>query len=423
MKSSTIRTMVIGVTTLLVLVMGFQLYWLDKTYKLEENEFNNKVSSALRSMMETMRYLRHDTVPFAGGISQPLPNYFMVQTKYETDTDMLSFQLKKVIEEFYIFTSYKFGVYNANLDSMIHVHYMSYNHQHTEHKTKPLPVLKRPYNYIAVYFPDRTSYIIREMSFWVFSTLLLLLVITGFGISLFKLFKQRQLSEIQKEFVNNMTHEFRTPVSTIRISTEVLKNNPAIQADKRLSQYAGIIEKEVDHLESQVDRVLQVAKMENHSVHLQKEAVNVHEIIREGIINFDDKIKQKQGQFILSLEATRPVIRVDRLHFINIIFNLIDNAIKYVAQPEIKLTTIDYKDGIAIKVSDNGPGIPKKYQKFLFSKFFRVPTGNIHEVKGFGLGLNYVKTYTKAHNGHVKVESKPQKGCTFTLYFPESIPE
>ncbi len=414
----------LGVTTLLVVVMGFQLYWLNKTYNLEENEFNNKVSSALRSMIETMRYYRHDTAPFAGGISQPLPNYFIVQTKYKIDTDQLAFQLKKVIEEFYIFTSYKFGVYDARLDRMTHVHYMSYNKQHERHRTDPLPVLKRPYNYIGVYFPDRESYIIREMSFWVFSTVLLLVVIIGFGVSLVKLFKQRQLSEIQKEFINNMTHEFRTPISTIQISTEVLKNNPSIQANKRLSQYTGIIEKESYHLEGQVERVLQVAKMENRSVHLQKEPINVHEIIRDAIVNFEAKLKLKEGRFILSLEATRPLIMADRLHFINILFNLIDNAVKYVADhPVITLATADHKGGIAIAVSDNGPGIPEKYQKFLFTKFFRVPTGNLHEVKGFGLGLNYVKTYVKAHRGHVKVASKPQKGCTFTIYFPESKQE
>src|SRR5690606_18488461 len=129
--------------------------------------------------------------------------------------------------------------------------------------------------------------------------------------------------------INNMTHEFRTPISTIQISTEVLKNNPSIQADKRLSQYTGIIEKESYHLEGQVERVLQVAKMENRSVHLQKEPINVHEIIRDAIVNFEAKLKLKEGRFILSLEATRPLIMADRLHFINILFDLIDNAVKY----------------------------------------------------------------------------------------------
>lgn len=420
MKSSTIRTMVLGVTILLVVVMGVQLFWLSKTYKLEENEFNNKVSSALRSMMETIRFSKHDTTPFAGGISQPLPNFFIAQTKYPLDSDSVTFELKKVIEEFYIFTSFKFGMYDSRTGSMRHVRYISYNGQTTKHESQSLPVLKRPYNYIGVYFPHRETYIIRQMSFWVFSTILLLLVIVGFGISLFKLFRQRQLSEIQKEFINNMTHEFRTPISTIQISTEVFKNNASIRADKRLSQYATIIEKEVNHLESQVDRVLQVAKLENNKIILQKEPINIHEIIRYASMSFKEKINLKGGRFLLSLRATRPIIEADRLHFINIIFNLIDNAIKYVAHPEIKLRTCDYKNGIRICIADNGPGIPEKYQKFLFTPFFRVPTGNLHEVKGFGLGLNYVKTYVRAHGGHIQVASKPGKGAIFTLYFPQS---
>ncbi len=420
MKSSTIRTMVLGVTIMLVLVMGLQLFWLNKTYRLEENEFNNKVNSALRSMMETIRFSRHDTTPFAGGVSQPLPDFFIARTKYKLDSDSVAFELKKVIEEFYIFTNFKFGMYNSRLDTMKHVRYISYNELPSTRNTKPLPVLKRPYDYIGVYFPNRETYIIRQMSFWVFSTVLLLLVIVGFGISLFKLFRQRQLSEIQKEFINNMTHEFRTPISTIQISTEVFKNNPGIQADKRLSQYATIIEKEVNHLENQVDRVLQMAKLENHKMILKKEPVDIHEIIRYACTSFKEKVAQKGGRFFLSLKSTKPVIEADRLHFINIIFNLIDNAIKYVAQPEIKLSTQNYKKGIKIFIEDNGPGIPERYQKFLFTAFFRVPTGNLHEVKGFGLGLNYVKTYTKALNGHIQVSSKTGKGTIFTLYFPQS---
>lgn len=173
-------------------------------------------------------------------------------------------------------------------------------------------------------------------------------------------------------------------------------------------------------MENQVDRVLQVAKLENHKILLERQPVDIHEIMQEAVISFKDKIKAKNGKFTLSLEANRPIIMADRLHLMNIIFNLIDNAIKYVEQPEIKLGSIDFKDGIKVHVSDNGPGIPKKYQKFLFTKFFRVPTGNIHDVKGFGLGLNYVKTYTRALKGSIKVDSKPAKGTTFTLYFPEA---
>lgn len=419
MRSSTLRTMVLGITILLVLVMGVQLYWLNKTYALEEKEFNVKVNSALRSVVEAIRFSHHDTTPFAGEITQPKRNYFVANTKYEADTEEIEFLLKKAIEEYNIFTSFKFGIYNKNTGKMEHIEYVPFPETSKRYADKPLPQIQKPYNYVGVFFPNRKTFIIHEMGFWIFSTLLLLIIIIGFGISLFKFFKQRQLSEIQKDFINNMTHEFRTPISTIQLSTEVLKGNQNIQSNQRLFQYTHIIENEANHLENQVERVLQVAKMENHPFHLEKDYINVHEILRQVTYNFENNIKQKEGHFEQHLNATHPVIVADKLHFTNIFFNLIDNAIKYSSHPHITISTEDHKKGILIFIKDNGPGISKKYQKFLFTKFFRVPTGNIHEVKGFGLGLNYVKLYTRAFGGKITLSSEPGKGCTFVLYFPK----
>lgn len=419
MKSSTLRTIVIGVTILIVLIMGIQLYWVSKTYKLEEKEFNIKVNSALRSVVEAIRFSHKDTSPFAGVITQTGPDYFIADTKYLADSAQADFLLKKAIEEYSIFTSFKYGIYNASGGALGHITFIS-SGQVGDDPGTPLPSIRQPYNYIGVLFPNREQFIIHQMGFWIFSTVFLLLVITGFGISIFKLFRQKQLSEIQKDFINNMTHEFRTPIATIQLSTEVLKNNQAVQSNRRLFQYANIIENEANHLENQVDRVLQVARLENRSPHLEKKPVDVHGVIRQTVHDFENSIRRKGGRFQLELRATRSFITADPLHFTNIIFNLADNAIKYSTEPEVTFLTKDEKDGISISVRDNGPGIPDKYRKFLFTKFFRVPTGNLHEVKGFGLGLNYVKLYTKSFNGEVKLKSDPGKGSTFILYFPHS---
>jgi two-component system phosphate regulon sensor histidine kinase PhoR len=419
MKSSTLRTIVISVTILIVLIMGVQLYWVSKTYKLEEKEFNIKVNSALRSVVEAIRFSHRDTPPFAGVITQPLHDYFIADTKYPADTDEVEFLLKKAIEEYNIFTNFKFGIYNTTDQKLTHVRYIASGQPAPDPGTE-LPLFQKPYNYIGVFFPNRESFIIHQLGFWIFSTILLSLVIIGFGITIFKLFRQKQLSEIQKDFINNMTHEFRTPIATIQLSTEVLKSNGAIQSNQRLFQYANIIENEANHLESQVDRVLQVAKLENHSLHLEKTPVNVHEVIGQTVHDFESSIQQKNGRFKLDLQATRPVIIADKLHFTNILFNLADNAIKYAEQPEVRFQTRDHGDGISISIADNGPGIPQKYHKFLFTKFFRVPTGNLHEVKGFGLGLNYVKLYTNSFGGDIRLQSDPGKGSNFMLYFPHS---
>lgn len=419
MKSSTLRTIVIGVTVLIVLIMGIQLYWVSKTYKLEEKEFNIKVNGALRSVVEAIRFSHQDTAPFAGVISQTGPDYFIADTKYLADSAQADFLLKKAIEEYSIFTSFKYGIYNASQGRMTRVTYIISGQIGNDPGTR-LPVIHRRFNYIGVLFPNRERFIIHQMGFWIFSTIFLLLVIIGFGISIFKLFRQKQLSEIQKDFINNMTHEFRTPIATIQLSTEVLKNNKSIQANQRLFQYANIIENEANHLENQVDRVLQIARLESHSPHLEKEPIDVHDIIRQTIRDFQNAIQQKGGWFKMDLRAYHPVIIADKLHFTNILFNLADNAIKYAEVPEVIFHTADEKGGITISIQDNGPGIPLKYQKFLFTKFFRVPTGNLHEVKGFGLGLNYVKLYTKSFGGEVKLKSGLGKGSTFILHFPHA---
>lgn len=419
MKSATLRTIVIGVTILLALVMGVQLYWVSKTYKLEEKEFNIKVNSALRSVVEAIRIAHHDNAPFAGVVMQEGHNFFIADTKYVADTDETEFLLRKAIEEYDIFTSFKFGIYDTAQKTFSHIRYIA-SGQITPDPGRKLPLIQKPYNYIGVLFPNRDSFIIHQMGFWIFSTICLLVVLIGFGISIYQLFRQKQLSEIQKDFINNMTHEFRTPISTIQLSTEYLKKNASIQSNQRLFHYTNIIESEANHLEEQVERVLQVAHMNNHTLHLENQPVNVHEVIEQTVHEFESTIRQKGGRFCLDLKATEPVIMADRLHFTNILFNLADNAIKYSAQPVVTFQTENRNDHIIIAVKDNGPGIPPKYQKFLFTKFFRIPTGNLHEVKGFGLGLNYVKLYTKSFHGDVRVESEQGKGSNFILTFPKA---
>lgn len=420
MRSSTLRTIVIGVTILIALIMGIQVYWVSKTYKLEEKEFNIKVNSALRAVVEAIRFSHKDTAPFAGVITQTGPDYFIADTKYLADSNQADFLLKKAIEEYSVFTSFKYGIYNAPEDRLSHVTFVT-SGQYGGDPGTPLPLIRKPYNYIGVLFPNREQFIIHQMGFWIFSTFFLLVVIIGFAVSIFKLFRQKQLSEIQKDFINNMTHEFRTPIATIQLSTEVLKNNSSIQSNRRLFQYANIIENEASHLEDQVDRVLQIARMENHRPQLEKKPVDVHGVIHQTAHDFENSIRRKGGHFTLELGATRHFITADPLHFTNIVFNLTDNAIKYSPVPEVTFITQDQKDGILIMVRDNGPGIADKYRKFLFTKFFRVPTGNLHEVKGFGLGLNYVKLYTKSFNGEVRLKSDPGKGSTFSLRFPHSF--
>ena len=244
----------------------------------------------------------------------------------------------------------------------------------------------------------------------------MLLVIVFFAYTLFVILKQKRLSEIQKDFINNMTHEFKTPLSTIAISTAVLKDPNIIKAPERLLNYATIIENENQRLKQQVERVLQMARLEKEDIGLKKETVDVHELIQDAV-----KINaiNSKATITLDLQATRSQLAADKLHLTNVFFNLLDNAIKYNTNaPEIVVRSQNVNGSIQIEVQDNGIGIKPEDQRKIFFRFYRVPTGNLHDVKGFGLGLSYVKLIVEGHKGKITVSSEPGNGSCFSIVLP-----
>jgi two-component system phosphate regulon sensor histidine kinase PhoR len=257
------------------------------------------------------------------------------------------------------------------------------------------------------------------MGIWSFSSVVLLIVILFFGYTLFVILKQKRLSEIQKDFINNMTHEFKTPISTIAVSTEVLKDPNIINQPERLLNYTTIIETENTRLKQQVERVLQMARLDRDDLGLKKEIVDVHQIIQDAIKNTSTALHERQGKISCELTATRHTFSADKLHLTNVLYNLIDNAIKYCkTSPQIVIRTKDSNKYLLLEVEDNGIGISAENQKRVFQKFFRVSTGNVHDVKGFGIGLNYVKSIIEAHKGNIRLESDLGKGCTFKISIP-----
>jgi two-component system phosphate regulon sensor histidine kinase PhoR len=216
-----------------------------------------------------------------------------------------------------------------------------------------------------------------------------------------------------------MTHEFKTPIATIAVSTEVLKDPAILQQPERLKNYAGIIEKENIRLKHQVERVLQMARLDKEDIGLRKEVVDVHQLIQESIRTHTMALQEKNGGVRCELNASVTDINADKLHLTNVFNNLLDNAIKYCREiPEITVRTLNHNKGFLVEVLDNGIGISPENQRRVFQKFYRVPTGNVHDVKGFGLGLSYAKTIVEAHGGQISLQSELGKGCAFRIYFP-----
>ncbi|MEO6253218.1 MAG: HAMP domain-containing sensor histidine kinase [Ferruginibacter sp.] len=273
---------------------------------------------------------------------------------------------------------------------------------------------------LSVIVPHQKGLIWREMIWFIVGAILFTIIITtAFFITVRTLLKQKKLSEIKSDFINNMTHEFKTPLATISLAVDALKNEK-VSANKEKSDYfTGIIKEENKRMNKQVETILQAALLDKKEVQLNMKRLLAHDIIINVLNNINLQVEEKGGQIDVDLEAENDLILADEVHFTNIINNLLDNAVKYSKDNlHIKLSTKNAGNHLKIKIEDNGIGMNKETLHRIFEKFYRAHTGNVHNVKGFGLGLSYVKTMIDAHHGTIKAESVLGKGSSFTISLP-----
>lgn len=279
--------------------------------------------------------------------------------------------------------------------------------------------------YLTVYFPKRESYLLKETGIMVIPTAMLTaLLIAIFIYTILIILKQKKLSMIKNDFINNMTHELKTPISTISLASQMLHDNSVTNTPRTIEHVSNVILQESKRLSFQVEKVLQMAVFNEGRLKLKFKEVAINDLINNVILNFEIRVKNKGGEITSEILAENDQIKGDEIHITNVIFNLLDNAVKYSKEtPVINLKTENRKDYILVSVKDNGIGIPKEHQEQIFERFYRVPTGNVHDVKGFGLGLSYVKKIVDSHHGKIKVESVSNKGTKFTIYFPLNLKE
>ncbi|MBE0638360.1 MAG: HAMP domain-containing histidine kinase [Bacteroidales bacterium] len=273
---------------------------------------------------------------------------------------------------------------------------------------------------LSVLFPSQKRFILNQMQGnIILSALFTFVIILGFWFVITSLLKQKKLSEMKNDFVNNMTHELKTPIATISVASEMLMNDNIRNTPEKILQYARIIHDENNRLRDQVDHVLQVAKLERSDFHLKLKEVDAHEIITQVISKFELTITNLGGSIQARLNAANMIILADRNHFTNALQNLVDNAIKYSAEkPQILISTRSNNQGVSIVVEDKGIGIEPQNLEKIFLQFHRISTGDVHDVKGFGIGLYYVKKIVEAHGGSIHVTSNPGKGSAFTMFLP-----
>jgi two-component system phosphate regulon sensor histidine kinase PhoR len=270
--------------------------------------------------------------------------------------------------------------------------------------------------------PNIKTFVFRSLRWWFgISILFTLIILTAFYLTVRTMLRQKKLAKIKNDFINNMTHEFKTPIATISLAVDAMRNEKVIEDREKLGYFSGIIKEENQRMNRQVETILKASQLEKQEVELALKPVHVHDVIKDVVDNFNLQLEEKKGRIELSLNAASDLIDADEVHFSNLVNNLVDNALKYSKEnipPVVKLSTQSNGKKFSIKVEDNGIGMTRDTLKKIFERFYRAHTGNIHNVKGFGLGLSYVKTMVEAHDGDIKAESTLGKGSTFTVDLP-----
>jgi two-component system phosphate regulon sensor histidine kinase PhoR len=298
--------------------------------------------------------------------------------------------------------------------------------QLNEYRTLLFPSDDEPKpNWLFLYFPKQNTFLLQETGFLVIPTFVLTAMLIGiFVFTILIIFRQKKLSDIKNDFINNMTHELKTPISTISLASQMLRDNTVSNTPKSIEHISGIIFQESKRLTTQVEKVLQMAVFNEGKLKLKFKEVNINNLINSVVLNFELRIKSKNGQLSSELKADPCIIKGDEVHITNVLFNLLDNAVKYSKdEPKVMISTELKDEFIVISVKDHGIGIQSEHIGQIFERFYRVPTGNVHDVKGFGLGLSYVKKIVDAHRGKIKVESALNKGTKFMIYFPINAEE
>ena len=273
---------------------------------------------------------------------------------------------------------------------------------------------------LLVNFPDRKKFILSSIiGMAVLSGFFTLSIFIVFASAMYQLIKQRKISQIKTDFINNMTHEFKTPIATINLALDAIKNPQVIDDKDKVKRYLGMIKEENKRMHAQVENVLRISKLEKNELNISKDRVELHDIIEDAITHVELLVEDRNGYIKTELNAENASVLANETHFTNVVVNVLDNAIKYSPEePKIKVYTENVGNNIILKISDKGSGMTKAAQKKVFDKFYREHTGDIHNVKGHGLGLAYVKRIVEDHQGHITVESEKGKGSTFIIKLP-----
>ncbi|WP_313002188.1 sensor histidine kinase [Chryseobacterium gleum] len=414
-----IKRLNIIITLGFVAIIGIliaQLMWTIQAYNLEDKKFNQKVNIAL---MEVAEKLSGGKTSYTENPVQNIANdYYVVNINNEFHPVVLEYYLKTEFTRFQINTDYVYALYNCHSDKMVYGKYMTSHQEKPGNKVINFPKHKNLIYYFSIRFPDKTTYLISSLRFWYLLTFALIIILLVYVYSIYTIIQQKKFSELQRDFINNMTHEFKTPLSSILLASEALNKQDQVQDNSKLQTYTSIIIDQSHKLNNHIEKILNIAKNDAAGLSLKPQKILLLPFIQE----IADNIQHKNKDLNIKIDIENSTsVMADEFHFTNIIYNLLDNSVKYCeTKPVIKISAYKDSKGLYLKFKDNGMGIPAKNIPHIFDKFYRVHTKRSEEVTGFGLGLFYVKKIVQQHHWKIFVENNEDKGITTTLFFPFS---
>lgn len=420
MSRYAIRILIIVGSLAIIGILTVQLYFVNHSYQQENKQLDQSIRIALQQVAEKLFDYHESELPYENIIHQYSSNYYIVNINNIVDVEILEYYLTKEFESRGLDLDFEYAIYDCATDKMVYGNYVNLTDKELEEReTKVFPKWDEYLYYFGIYFPNKKQLVADNLGVWYFITIIMLVVVIFFAYAMFVILRQKRLSEIQKDFIHNMTHEFKTPLTTILLSADVMNENGIINEPNRLQKYASIIKEQASHLHDQVIKVLNSSINDKAKLNLKTTEINIVDFVEETLHSFDARFQCEQVSLQINNNTIQEfIVKADPIHFKNMLINIIDNAVKYSNPPrKITVNISNNNKQKRLEIKDNGLGIEKKYTQKVFDKFFRIPTGNIHNVKGFGIGLSYVKNLARAHKWKIILESTKGQGTSFIINF------